>query len=166
MRMVERKQDTLNTRSLIRLMENGMKKEDSPLHVNLRRRPQIKGDKTLSHLANRIVEEVTVSSSPRQLATQVLNQAGIETKTVAPKTNSTHLEHVSRRAREIPQSSQPKIRRVKRSPVRQTPPSLRRGPPVATRNRPAVGAEHEGASLPRQARPIKKNQSRRGLFRR
>ena len=166
MRMVERKQDTLNTNFLIGLMEDGMKKEDPPLHVNLRRRPQIKGDKTLSHLANRIVEEVTVSSSPRQLATQVLNQAGIETKTVAPKNNNAHLRHVGRGARKIPQSSQPKIRRVKRNTVRQSPPLSRRGPPVATRNRPAMGAEHDAASLPRQARPSKKNQSRRGLFRR
>ncbi len=166
MRMVERKQDTLNTNFLIGLMEDGMKKEDPPLQVNLRRRPQIEGDRTLSHLANRIVEEVTVTSSPRQLATQVLNQAGIETKTVAPKTNNTHLEHVGRRARKIPQSTQIKIRRVKRKPLRQTPPSMRRGPPVSTRNRPAMGAEQDAASLPRQARPSKKKQSRRGLFRR
>jgi len=166
MRMVERKQDALSTNFLIGLMEDKPKKEPETLHVGVRKRPRVTGDSTLEHLANRIVEEVTVSSSPRQLATQVLNQAGIQTKTKPQQTDNSHLRHVGQRARKIPQSPQRRIRKVKRSePVVRTRPQ-RRGPPATTRSRPAMGAEQETAPAPRKVRTSKKKQSRRGLFRR
>ena len=166
MRMGERKQDALSTNFLIGLMDEVPKKEESTLHVGVRRRPTVKGDATLEHLANRIVEEVTVSSSPRQLATQVLNNAGIETRTKKPQTQNSHLRHVGQRARKIPQSPARKIRKVKRATPDAPLPQRRRGPPSQTRNRPAMGAEQETAPPPRRVRPSKKKQSRRSLFRR
>lgn len=171
MRMVERKQDALSTNFLIGLMDEPAKKKarkarDETLHVDVRSKPRVEGDQTLQHLASRIVEEVTVSSTPRQLATQVLNQAGIVTKVEPKRTVNGHLTHVGQRAKKIPRSNGRKIRKVKRAaPVPASPPR-RRGPPTQTRRRPAMGAEHETAPPPRRVRPSRKKQSRRRLFRR
>ena len=179
MRMVERKQDALSTNFMIGLMEDGPKEQAKPrrrkqanqpeLHVNLRPQPVISGDRTLEHLASRIVEEVTVSSSPRQLANQVLNQAGIETKASTHNVTNGHLRHVGQRARKIPQSPQRKVRRVKRVAVEVQPPQRRRGPPAQTRARPAIGAELEVTPAPRRVnskKSSKRKPSRRGVFRR
>lgn len=179
MRMGERKQDALSTNFLIGLMDDAPKHQakskpkrtvkKETLHVDVRPQPQVSGDRTLEHLASRIVEEVTVSSSPRQLANQVLNQAGIETRQRPSNVTNAHLRHVGQRSRKIHHTSQPKIRRVKRAP---TSPSLvrqRRGPPVQTRTRPAVGTEHEVSPPPRRVKSKKssrRKQSRRGMFRR
>ena len=166
MRMGERKQDALSTNFLIGLMDEVPKKKEPTLHVDVRRRPTVKGDATLEHLASRIVEEVTVSSSPRQLATKVLNNAGIDTRTKKPQTEKSHLRHVGQRARKIPRNPVRKVRKVKRAVPERTAPQRRRGPPSQTRNRPAMGAEQETAPPPRRVRSSKKRQSRRGLFRR
>ena len=168
MRMVERKQDALSTNFLIGLMDDAPKKqvEQPTLHVDVRSKPKVEGDQTLQHLASRIVEEVTFSSTPRQLATQVLNQAGIETKPKASQTVNNHLRHVGQRARKIPRSSAPKIRKVKRTPTAPSTMPRRRGPPPQTRQRPAIGTEHETAPPPRRVRKGRKKQSRRSLFRR
>jgi hypothetical protein len=171
MRMVERKQDALSTNFLIGLMDEAPKKKaskamDETLHLDVRPQPHIEGDRTLQHLASRIVEEVTVSSTPRQLATQVLNQAGIVTKVEPKSTVNGHLKHVGLRAKKIPRSNGRKIRKVKRAAA--VPASLprRRGPPAQTRLRPSMGSEHDTAPPPRQVRPSRKKQSRRRLFRR
>ena len=179
MRMVERKQDALSTNFMIGLMEDGPKEQAKPrrrkqekqpeLHVEVRPQPRISGDKTLEHLASRIVEEVTVSSSPRQLANQVLNQAGIETKANSQNVTNSHLRHVGQRARKIPQNPQRKVRRVKRAAVEMQPPQGRRGPPAQTRTRPATGAEHDVTPAPRRVQSKKSSRrkpSRRGVFRR
>ncbi len=150
MRMGERKQDALSTNFLIGLMDEVPKKKEPTLHVDVRRRPT----------------EVTVSSSPRQLATQVLNNAGIDTRTKKAQTENSHLRHVGQRARKIPRSPARKVRKVKRAVPQMAPPQRRRGPPSQTRNRPAMGAEQETAPPPRRVRPSKNKQSRRGLFRR
>jgi hypothetical protein len=177
--MGERKQDALSTNFLIGLMDDAPKHQakqkpkrtakKETLHVGVRPQPQVAGDRTLEHLASRIVEEVTVSSSPRQLANQVLNQAGIETRQVPSNAPNAHLRHVGQRSRKIPHTSQPKIRRVKRAPTSQSPVRQRRGPPVQTRTRPAVGTEHEVSPPPRRVKSKKsshRKQSRRGMFRR
>ena len=139
MRMGERKQDALSTNFLIGLMDEVPKKKEPTLHVDVRRRPTVKGDATLEHLANRIVEEVTVSSSPRQLATQVLNNAGIDTRTKKAQTENSHLRHVGQRARKIPRSPARKVRKVKRAVPQMAPPQRRRGPPSANAEPPCYG---------------------------
>ena len=179
MRMVERKQDALSTNFLIGLMDDAPKQQaksrpkrtekSDTLHVDVRPKPQVSGDRTLEHLASRIVEEVTVSSSPRQLANQVLNQAGIETRQRPSNVTNAHLRHVGQQSRKIPQTSQRKIRRVKRAVTPSAPVQRRRGPPVQTRTRPAVGTEHEVSPPPRRVKSKKssrRKQSRRGMFRR
>lgn len=168
MRMVERKQDALNTNFLIGLMDDAPNEqvEEPTLHVDVRAQPKVEGDRTLQHLASRIVEEVTFSSTPRQLATQVLNQAGIETKPKPSQTVNTHLRHVGQRAKKIPRSSAPKVRKVKRTSTTSSATPRRRGPPLQTRQRPAIGAEHETPSPSRGSRTGRKKHSRRGLFRR
>lgn len=168
MRMVERKQDALSTNFLIGLMDDAPQKqvEEPTLHVDVRSQPKVEGDQTLQHLASRIVEEVTFSSTPRQLATQVLNQAGIETKPESNHTVNSHLRHAGQRARRIPRSTAPKIRKVKRTPAAASTKPRRRGPPLQTRQRPAMGAEHETPQPSRRVRTGRKKQSRRGLFRR
>ena len=168
MRMVERKQDALSTNFLIGLMDDAPKKqvEEPTLHVDVRTQPKVEGDQTLQHLASRIVEEVTYSSSPRQLARQVLNQAGIETKPKSNQTVNNHLRHVGQRARKIHRSDAPKIRKVKRTKTASSTSPRRKGPPLTTRQRPAMGTEHETPQPSRRARTGRKKQSRRGLFRR
>ena len=168
MRMVERKQDALNTNFLIGLMDDAPKKqvEEPTLHVDVRSQPKVEGDQTLHHLASRIMEEVTFASTPRQLATQVLNQAGIETKPKPNQTVNNHLRHVGQRARKIPRSDAPKIRKVKRTSSAPSTTPQRRGPPLQTRQRPPMGAEHETPSPSRRVRTGRKRQSRRSLFRR
>jgi hypothetical protein len=168
MRMVERKQDALSTNFLIGLMDDAPKKRvaEQTLHVDVRRQPKVTGDRTLEHLASRIVEEVTVSSSPRQLATQVLNQAGIQTNAKPQRTTNAHLRHAGQPSTKIQQIPTRRIRRVKRTtPVVRTP-ARRRGPPTQTRSRPAVGGEHAAAPAPRKVAANRKKQSRRGMFRR
>ena len=168
MRMVERKQDALSTNFLIGLMDDAPQKQvDEPtLHVDVRSPPKVEGDQTLQHLASRIVEEVTHASTPRQLATQVLNQAGIQTKPKPNQTVNNHLRHVGQRARKIPRSDAPKIRKVKRIKTAPSTSPRRGGPPLQTRQRPAVGTEHETPQSSRRVRSGRKKQSRRGLFRR
>ena len=156
MRMVERKQDALSTNFLIGLMDEPAKKKarkarDETLHVDVRSKPRVEGDQTLQHLASRIVEEVTVSSTPRQLATQVLNQAGIVTKVEPKRTVNGHLTHVGQRAKKIPRSNGRKIRKVKRAaPVPASPPR-RRGPPCL-KTRDTSSSDHQSLARVRRAR--------------
>ena len=168
MRMVERKQDALSTNFLIGLIDDAPKKqaEEPTLHVDVRSKPSVEGDQTLQHLASRIVDEVTYSSTPRQLATQVLNQAGIETKPKSNHTVNSHLRHVGQRARKVPRSAGQKIRKVKRTSTPSPSRLPRGGPPLQTRQRPAIGAEHETPQQSRRAQTGRKKHSRRGLFRR
>jgi hypothetical protein len=100
------------------------------------------------------------------LATRVLNNAGIDTRTKKPQPENSHLRHVGQRARKVPRSPLRKVRKVKRAVPERTAPQRRCGPPSQTRNRPAMGAEQETAPPPRRVRPSKNRQSRRGLFRR
>lgn len=168
MRMIERKQDALSTNFLIGLMDDAPKKQaqQPTLHVDIRPQPKVEGDQTLQHLASRIVEEVTHSSTPRQLATQVLNQAGIDTKTKPSQTVNHHLRHVGQRARKVPRTRALKVRKVKRASTASATTFPRRGPPLQTRQRPAVGAEHETPPPSRRAQTGRKKHSRRSLFRR
>ena len=140
--MVERKQDALSTNFLLGLMD--VEEQDKgELHVDVRKAPRVKGDQSISHLANRIVDEVRVIT-PRQRAQKVLSNAGLAPKSNVTTTFNTHLQHVGQRARKIPlnHDSVRKVRRVKKQPE-STRRRAMRGPPPATRSRPATGMEDE-----------------------
>ncbi|MDA8546671.1 hypothetical protein N9L11_02690 [Euryarchaeota archaeon] len=142
MRMVQRKQDALSTNFLLGLLE---KEEEKEIRVDVRKAPRVRGDQSLSHLANRIEDEIRVTT-PEQRARHVLANAGITTPQLRPThTINSHLQHVGQRSRKIPLTTKPerRVRRVKKQPepvVRKRSP---RGPPPATRSRPAVGMEDE-----------------------
>jgi hypothetical protein len=76
------------------------------------------------------------------------------------------LRHAGQRARRIPRSAGPKIRKVKRTSTPSPSRLPRGGPPLQTRQRPAMGAEHETPQPSRRAQTGRKKHSRRGLFRR
>ena len=142
MRMVQRKQDALSSNFLLEMIDDAEKNNE--IKMDVRKAPRIKSDQTLSHLSNRIVDEVRVTT-PRQRAKNVLKTAGISTsQSPESHTVNSHLRHVGQRARKIP-LNQPerKIRRVKKQPVPATRRRPTRGPPPATRHRPAVGMEDE-----------------------
>ena len=76
MRMVQRKQDALSSNFLLEMIDDAEKNNE--IKMDVRKAPRIKSDQTLSHLSNRIVDEVRVTT-PRQRAKNVLKTAGIST---------------------------------------------------------------------------------------
>ena len=162
--MVQRKQDALSTNFLLGLLGNDEEKE---IHVDVRKAPRVNNDQSLSHLANRIQDEVRVTT-PEQRVRNVLLNAGIETPALQPThTLNSHLQHAGQRSRKIALTvkSERRIRRVKR----QTKPVVRgrpmRGPPPSTRNRPPIGMEDEVRRSARDENNSKgKRQKRRRRF--
>ncbi len=165
--MVERKQDALSKNFLLGLIDDEPKKDDE-LHIDVRKAPQIKDDQTLAHLTKRIVDEVRITT-PRQRAQNVLKNAGLHTQSNATQVSNGHLQHVGQRARKVSlnESTVRRVRRVKKQPG---PPQRRRsmrGPPQATRSRPAVGSENEVQSSARhQSSTTVKRRKRRSMFNR
>ena len=100
--MVQREQDGINKAFLMALMREQQEKESNGFVIDLREKPQIEGDNTLSSLAKRVVEEAT-TVSPRGMAQDVLSRAGIDSDifTGVPEITSGHLLHVGRRAKKI-----------------------------------------------------------------
>ena len=100
--MVQREQDGINKAFLMALMREQQEKESNGFVIDLREKPQIEGDNTLSSLAKRVVEEAT-TVSPRGMAQDVLSRAGIDSDifTGVPEITSGHLRHVGRRAKKI-----------------------------------------------------------------
>ena len=165
--MVERKQDALSTNFLLGLMDDDDQTKGE-LRVDVRKAPKVKGDQSISHLANRIVDEVRVTT-PRQRAQKVLDNAGLSPQSNVTRTYNNHLQHVGERARKIPLNQEPvrKVRRVKQQsePVRRR--SMRSGPPSTTRTRPATGMEDEVRRSARDASNSRgKRRKRRSFLRR
>jgi len=102
MHMVQREQDGINKAFLMALMREQQENESNGFVIDLREKPQIEGDNTLSSLAKRVVEEAT-TASPRGMAQDVLSRAGIDSDifTGVPEITSGHLRHVGRRAKKI-----------------------------------------------------------------
>ena len=100
--MVQREQDGINKAFLMALMREQQENESNGFVIDLREKPQIEGDNTLSSLAKRVVEEAT-TASPRGMAQDVLSRAGIDSDifTGVPEITSGHLRHVGRRAKKI-----------------------------------------------------------------
>lgn len=164
MRMVQRKQDALSTNFLLGLLGDDEQKE---IHVDVRKAPRVNNDQSLSHLANRIQDEVRVTT-PEQRARNVLLNAGIEAPTLQPRhTLNSHLQHAGQRSRKvaIPAKSERRIRRVKRQPEPAARGRSIRGPPPSTRTRPAIGMEDEVRRSARDENNSKgKRQKRRRRF--
>jgi hypothetical protein len=100
--MVQREQDGINKAFLMALMREQQENESNGFVIDLREKPQIEGDNTLSSLAKRVVEEAT-TVSPRGMAQDVLSRAGIDSDifTGVPEITSGHLRHVGRRAKKV-----------------------------------------------------------------
>jgi len=157
MRMVERKQDSMNDAFLFSLMQKQLEEEGEidELTMDVVKAPRIQGDESLSNLANRIVDEVKTVSAQESLANKVLQQAGIDTSLGAaqPKVVNGHLKHVGQRARKLAKREN-STRRVRRVKTRTSPSQLnvnatfsaakaKSGPPSNTKSRPAIGSEDE-----------------------
>ena len=164
MRMVQRKQDALSTNFLLGLLGDD---EENEIHVDVRKAPRVNNDQSLSHLANRIQDEVRVIT-PEQRARDVLANAGIVTPNLQPKhTLNSHLQHAGQRSRKIAitSKSERRIRRVKKQPEPVIRRRSMRGPPPSTRNRPAIGMEDEVRRSARDEKNSKgKRQKRRRRF--
>jgi hypothetical protein len=169
--MTERKQDALSTNFLLGLLDtevNSKGEDGDEIRINVRQIPKVNNDQSIGHLANRIVEEVQVTT-PRQRAKNVLIDAGITVRIESNENfDNSHRQHVGERAKKIPLNQQTlrPIRRVKK----QSPTSRRNNfdrAPHTTRNRPSLGMEHE---TPRPARNTNKSQRkkprRKSFFRR
>jgi len=148
---VERKQESLSSNFTQSVMEEISNKDSNTDDITLEVKPKpiVQDDESFTNLATRIVEEVIANRSPKSLAKQVLEQAGINNghPVAEPKIFNGHLRHVGRRARKISrqqnQSQELRIRRVKRK-SRGPPPNIRRmGAPISTRERPSIGMEDE-----------------------
>ena len=156
MRMVERKQDSMNDAFLFSLMQKQLEEEEiDELTMDVVKAPRIQGDESLSNLANRIVDEVKIVTAQQSLANNVLQQAGIDTSegSAQPKVSNGHMRHVGQRARKIARREQ-STRRIRKVKTRATPSQLsvnatlsaanaKRGPPSRTRTRPSLGSEDE-----------------------
>ncbi|MBT5391009.1 MAG: hypothetical protein HOL22_01540 [Euryarchaeota archaeon] len=167
MHMVERKQDALSTNFLLGLMDDEQEKKDE-IHIDVRKAPNVKGDQSIAHLANRIVDEVRVTT-PRQRAQRVLDNAGLSPKSNVTRTYNTHLQHVGQRARKMPLNQEPsrRIRKVKKQPEPVARRRSMRGPPQMTRSRPSIGMEDEVRRSARDKSNAKgKRRKRRSIFRR
>jgi len=148
---VERKQESLSSNFTQSVMEEISNKDSNTgeINVEVKPKPIVQDDESFASLATRIVDEVIANRSPKSLAKQVLEQAGIanDHPVAEPKIFNGHLRHVGRRARKISrrqnQSQELQIRRVKRK-SRGPPPNIRRmGAPTSTRERPPIGMEDE-----------------------
>ena len=156
MRMVERKQDSMNDAFLFSLMQKQLEEEEiDELTMDVVKAPRIQGDESLSNLANRIVDEVKIVTAQQSLANNVLQQAGIDTSegSAQPKVANGHMRHVGQRARKIARREQ-STRRIRKVKTRATPSQInvnttfsaskaKRGPPSGTRTRPSLGSEDE-----------------------
>jgi len=157
MRMVERKQDSMNDAFLFSLMQKQLEEEGEidELTMDVVKAPRIQGDESLSNLANRIVDEVKTVSAQESLANKVLQQAGIDTSLGAaqPEVVNGHLKHVGQRARKLARREN-STRRVRKVKTRTSPSQLnvnakfsagkaKRGPPSSTKSRPSIGSEDE-----------------------
>ena len=167
MRMAERKQDSLNTNFLLGLMDDEQNPNDE-IHIDVRKAPNVKGDQSLTHLVNRIVDEVRVTT-PRQRAQKVLGNVGLHSKPNVSRTHNSHLQHVGQRARKVSLNENPvhRVRRVKKQPV--MAPSRRSipGPTPTPRSRPAIGSEDGVRHSARNDSNSKgKQRKRRSLFHR
>jgi len=162
--MVQRKQDALSTNFLLGLLGDD---EENEIHVDVRKAPRVNNDQSLSHLANRIQDEVRVIT-PEQRARDVLANAGIVTPNLQPKhTLNSHLQHAGQRSRKIAitSRSERRIRRVKKQPEPVVRGRSMRGPPPSTRSRPAMGMEDEVRRSARDEKNSKgKRQKRRRRF--
>ena len=157
MRMVERKQDSMNDAFLFSLMQKQLEEEGEidELTMDVVKAPRIQGDESLSNLANRIVDEVKIVSAQQSLANMVLQQAGIDTSlgSAQPKVTNGHMRHVGQRARKLARREN-STRRVRKVQTRTSPSQLnvnatfsavksKRGTPSSTKSRPAIGREDE-----------------------
>ena len=170
---MEREQETLTDNFadevLKQVAEDRSDSDEITLH--LKSKPVIDDDESFANLATRIVDEVISTKSPKSLAEQVLEQAGISTnhEVAEPRIFNGHMRHVGKRARKVSRkqnlSKEIKIRRVKRS-VRGPPPNLRRmGAPPQTRSRPSIGMEDEIRQSARDSTNIRgKSMKKRRLF--
>lgn len=166
--MTERKQDALSTNFLLGLLDTETEEtidEESEIRINLRRTPRVGNDQSIGHLANRIVEEVQVTT-PRQRAKNVLIDAGI---TVREQSRdglvNSHLQHVGEPAKKIPLNQQTllPVRRVKKPSLSYRHRSSNRAPP-STRNRPSLGMEHETPRASRNTKKSRRKKPRRKSF--
>ncbi|MFQ3317521.1 MAG: hypothetical protein ACI8T6_000955 [Candidatus Poseidoniaceae archaeon] len=167
MRMVERKQDSLSTNFLLGLMDNEQNSKDE-IHIDVRKAPNVKGDQSLSHLANRIVDEVRVTT-PRQRAQSVLDNVGLHSKPNVSHTHNSHLQHVGQRARKISLNEEPvrRVRRVKKRPERTQRSRSMGSPTQPARSRPVLGSKDEVRRSARSDTNSKgKQRKRRSMFRR
>ena len=165
--MAERKQDSLNTNFLLGLMDDEQNSNDE-IHIEVRKAPNVKGDQSLSHLANRIVDEVRVTT-PRQRAQKVLDNVGLHSKPNVSRTHNSHLQHVGQRARKVSLNENPvrRIRRVKKQPVMTPSRRSMPSPTQAPRSRPVIGTEGEIRRSTRNNSNSKgKQRKRRSMFHR
>ena len=172
---MERKQESLSSNFTQSVMKE-ISEDDShadEITLEVKSKPIVQDDESFTSLATRIVDEVVANRSPKSLAKQVLEQAGItnDNPVAEPKIFNGHLRHVGKRARKISrkqnQGQELRIRRVKRT-SRGPPPNLRRmGAPISTRERPSIGMEDE---VRRSGRDVNnkrgKTRKKRRLFRR
>ena len=151
MHNVERKQESLSN-NFAESVINEISDDDSNIYevsFEIKPKPIVQDDESFAKLATRIVDEVVTNQSPKSLAKQVLEQAGIsnDNPVAEPKVFNGHLRHVGKRARKISRkqnhSNELRIRRVKRT-ARGPPPRIcRMGAPQSTRVRPSIGMEDE-----------------------
>ena len=175
MHFVEREQETLTDNFADEVLKQAaeVRASSDEITLQLKSKPVVDEDESFANLATRIVDEVISTKSPKSLAEQVLEQAGISTSNdvAEPKIFNGHLRHVGKRARKVSRkqnlSRELKIRRVKRA-VRGPPPNLRRmGAPHQTRSRPSIGMEDEIRQSARDSTNIRgKSKKKRRLFRR
>ena len=157
MRMVERKQDSMNDAFLFSLMQKQLEEEGEidELTMDVVKAPRIQGDESLSNLANRIVDEVKIVTAQQSLANKVLQQAGIDTSSgsAQPKVTNGHMRHVGQRARKLARREN-STRRIRKVKTRTSPSQLnvnatfsagksKRGTPSSTKSRPAIGSKDE-----------------------
>ena len=175
MHFVEREQETLTDNFADEVLKQAAEDRSTSdeITLQLKSKPVIDEDESFANLATRIVDEVISTKSPKSLAEQVLERAGISTSNdvAEPKIFNGHLRHVGKRARKVTRkqnlSRGLKIRRVKRT-VRGPPPNLKRmGAPPQTRSRPSIGMEDEIRQSARDSTNIRgKSKKKRRLFRR
>ena len=166
MHFVEREQETLTDNFADEVLKQAAEDRSTSdeITLQLKSKPVIDEDESFANLATRIVDEVISTKSPKSLAEQVLEQAGISTinDVAEPKIFNGHLRHVGKRARKVSRnqnlSRELKIRRVKRT-VRGPPPNLKRmGAPPQTRSRPSIGMGMKSDNQPETQRIFAVNQ--------
>ena len=105
MHIVERKQESLSNNFTQSVFDDVAKQDSNIEEITLQVKPKpiVQDDESFTSLAERIVDEVVANRSPKSLAKQVLEQAGItsDNRVAEPKIFNGHLRHVGRRARKI-----------------------------------------------------------------